>query len=74
MHVMTQVRYFLSLIKNTQELLIKNLKSRTIQREKIIYRLIATAMNSYQSSYVAQNNELQVQGPNVSIRGSSSVE
>ena len=26
------------------------------------------------SAYVAQNNELQVQGPNVSIRGSSSVE
>ena len=37
---------------------------------EIIYRLIATAMNDYLellSSYVAQNNELQVRGPNVSI-------
>ena len=33
---------------------------------EIIYRLIATAMNDYLellSSYVAQNNELQVRGP-----------
>ena len=34
----------------------------------IVHRLNATVMNDYQellSSYVAQSNELQVQGPNV---------
>ena len=39
--------------------------------------LLYMAMNDYQellSSYVAQNNELQVQGPNISIWGPSSVE
>ena len=44
---------------------------------KIVYRLIATVMNDYQellNSYVAQNNGLQVRGPNVLIQGSSSVE
>ena len=44
-------------------------------KDLIEYRLIATAINDYLellSSYIAQNNELQVRGPNVLIRGSSS--